>query len=88
MTRISHGLAVGGIPYQQQVIESYLGIDIDHYILVDFSGLTQIVEATDVVTVDNPEAFTSESESFPAGVIELDGERALHLLTIRATTRR
>ena len=42
------------------------------------------------MTVDNPEAFTSESDiSSLRGVIELDGERALHLLhDIAATTRR
>jgi LCP family protein required for cell wall assembly len=77
MSRINNALAVGGIPYEQQVIESYLDIDIDHYALVDFTGMAEIVDAIDGITVDNPEAFTSEGKSFAAGPITLDGAAAL-----------
>ncbi len=77
MSKINHALAVGGIPYEQQVVEQYLGIEIDHYGLIDFSGLTKVVDAVDGVTVDNPEAFSIGGQQFESGAIELDGERAV-----------
>jgi len=76
-SKVNHALAVGGIPYEILVVEDYLDIEIDHYALVDFSGLVQVVDALDGITVDNPEAFTLGDMSFAAGEIELDGEESL-----------
>lgn len=76
-SKINHALAVGGIPYEMQVVQGYLGIEIDHYALVDFAGVTQIVDSVGGIEVDNPAAFTIDSHSFAAGPIQLDGERAL-----------
>jgi len=76
-TKINHALAVGGIPFEQLVVEEYLDITIDHYGLVDFAALTQVVDHLGGITVDNPEAFTVGNTNFAAGPIELDGENAL-----------
>ncbi len=76
-SKVNHALAVGGIPYEILVVEDYLDIEIDHYALVDFSGLVQVVDALDGITVNNPEAFTLGDTSFAAGEIDLDGEEAL-----------
>jgi len=76
-SKINHALAVGGIPYQFQVVEGYLGLDIDHYGLVDFAGVTRIVDSVGGITVDNPAAFAIDGQQFAAGSIRLDGERAL-----------
>lgn len=77
MTKINHALAVGGIPYEQQVVQDYLGITLDHYGLIDFAGVTQLVDAVGGVTVVNPAAFTAGGFTFDQGAIQLDGGRAL-----------
>jgi LCP family protein required for cell wall assembly len=76
-SKINHALAVGGIPYETLVVEDYLGIEIEHYVLVDFAGLVQVVDAVGGVVVDNPEAFSIGATTFSAGSIPLDGEQAL-----------
>jgi len=76
-SKINHALAVGGIPYEIQVVEGYLGIEIDHYGLVDFAGITQIVDTVGGIDVDNPTAFAIDDQAFAAGTIQLDGNRAL-----------
>ena len=42
MSKINHALAVGGIPYEKLVVEQFLGIPIDHYALIDFTGVTAV----------------------------------------------
>jgi LCP family protein required for cell wall assembly len=76
-SKVNHALAVGGIPFEQLVLEEYLDIEIDHYALVDFSGLVAVVDAVGGVTIDNPEAFQAGGHTFAAGTLELDGEEAL-----------
>jgi LCP family protein required for cell wall assembly len=76
-SKVNHALAVGGIPFEMLVLESYLGISIDHYALVDFAGLVAVVDAFGGVTVDNPEAFEMGGQEFAAGEITLNGEQAL-----------
>jgi LCP family protein required for cell wall assembly len=76
-SKINHALAVGGIEYEVLVIEEYLGIEIDHYALVDFEGVTQMVDSVGGITVDNPSAFDMDGHHFSTGEIHLDGEQAL-----------
>ncbi len=80
-SKINHALAVGGVPYQISVVERLLGIEIDHYGLIDFAGVTQLVDAVGGITISNDEAFTIESDTavfpFPTGTLELNGEQAL-----------
>lgn len=77
LTKINHALAVGGIPYQQLVVENLLGIQIDHYGLVDFAGVVGVVDALGGIRVENPEPFDHQGFHFAAGNISLDGEMAL-----------
>ncbi len=76
-SKINHALAVGGVPYQMAVVEHLLGIQIDHYGLIDFAGVTQLVDAMGGITVTNDEAFEIDGLSYPAGTQQLDGEHAL-----------
>lgn len=77
LTKINHALALGGVPYEILVVEQLLGIEIDHFALVDFGGVEGIVDAVGGVTVTNTSAFEAGGFTFPEGEIELDGERAL-----------
>lgn len=76
-SKVNHGLAVGGIPYEIAVVEEYLGIELDNYALVDFTGIETVVDEFGGVTVENPEAFQMSGETFAAGTLDLNSEQAL-----------
>jgi LCP family protein required for cell wall assembly len=77
-SKINHALAVGGIPYEQQVVENLLGLKIDHYLLIDFNGFEDLVDAVGGIKIDVPDAFSvSDDISFAAGVQTMDGKHAL-----------
>jgi LCP family protein required for cell wall assembly len=76
-TKMNSALAVGGIPFQQLMVEDLLDIKIDHYGLIDFSGAEQLVDAIGRVVVVNEEAFEIEGINFPQGTLALNGEEAL-----------
>jgi LCP family protein required for cell wall assembly len=74
-TKINHALMLGGIPYEELVVELYLGIEIDHYALIDFTGFEDLVDAVGGVTITVPENLASPA--VPAGTHTIDGETAL-----------
>jgi LCP family protein required for cell wall assembly len=76
-SKINHALAVGGVPYEQMVVEHLLGVEIDHYGLIDFSGVTRLVDAVGGITVVNDQAFSIEGIDYPVGTLALDGHEAL-----------
>ena len=76
-TKINHALAVGGIDYQVLVVEQLLEIEIDHYGLIDFAGIQELVDAVGGVTVFNDTAFMAQGVPFEAGELTLNGEEAL-----------
>ena len=76
-SKINHALAVGGVPYERLVVENLLGIELEHYGLIDFAGVEKLVDAVGGVTVTNDFAFSTRGHDFPAGTIELNGEQAL-----------
>ena len=80
-TKINHALMLGGIPYEELVVELYLGIDIDHYALIDFTGFEDLVDAVGGVTID----VTAETAtpSIPAGTQTIDGKTALEFARYR-----
>lgn len=86
MTKINHALAVGGIPFEQLVVEDYLGITIDHYALIDFAGITTLVDAVGGIDVDNPSAFDMGGHRFEKGKLHLNGEQALLYSRFRYTS--
>lgn len=77
LSKANHALAVGGIPYQEQVVEQFLDIPIDHYGLIDFAGIEQLVDAVGGITVENTQSFSIGGTTFEAGTQTLDGKRAL-----------
>lgn len=87
LTKVNHALAVGGIPYQALVTQQLLGLEIDHYGLIDFAGIEGLVDAVGGVTVVNDAAFTQSGFSFDAGEIHLNGEEALHYSRFRQDNR-
>ena len=68
-----------GIDTSIKSLESLLDIKIDYYGKVNFTSLTELINALGGITVDNPVAFESSSGkySFPQGKIDMDGDKAL-----------
>jgi LCP family protein required for cell wall assembly len=77
LTKINHALAVGGVPYQQLVVEEYLGISIDRFALIDFNGIISLVDAMGGVTVTITESFYLLGTTFEPGERTLTGLEAL-----------
>lgn len=76
-SKINHALSVGGVKYQMLVTQNLLGIEIDHFAVVDFAGVVGAVDALGGVHVYNQNAFELEGEQFPQGDLHLNGEQAL-----------
>lgn len=76
-TKINHALSEGGVSLQVDVVEGFLGLEIDHYGMVAYDGLIGVVDSVGGITVDNPYAFEHEGTFFAAGEIPLNGEDAL-----------
>ena len=68
-----------GIDTSIESLESLLDIKIDYYGKVNFTSLTELINALGGITVDNPVAFETSSGkySFPQGKIDMDGDKAL-----------
>jgi LCP family protein required for cell wall assembly len=73
-TKINHALMLGGIPYEQLVVQQYLGIEIDHYALIDFTGFQELVDAVGGITIEVPPELVSPAV---AGTQRVTGEQAL-----------
>ena len=66
-SKVNHALAVGGIPYEITVVENLLGMDLDHYGLIDFAGVTQLVDAVGGITVENDARSARAGSTFRSG---------------------
>lgn len=84
-SKINHALMVGGIPYELLVTEQYLGISIDHYLLVDFQSFEQMVDLVGGISVKVPADLEKNGKLYyKAGTYELDGKKTLAYARYRA----
>lgn len=95
----SAGHALGGADAAgellAEVITEITGLEVEHWLSVDFAGFEEMVDAVGGVTVENPVAFryTTNEDShdagnwnvgaFEAGSIHLDGAEALAYARVR-----
>lgn len=81
--KINHAHAFGGIDMTIDSVENLLDIPIDHYALVRFDGLVDIINALEGITVDVTYEFDFKEKSrdvdftFTEGPTKMDGEKAL-----------
>lgn len=59
------------------VVSEFAGVDIAHYVEVDFNGVVDVVDALGGVTVNVPETYSTGTYTFTKGEMTLDGEQAL-----------
>lgn len=78
---VGSGFGAGSLA---ETIQYNFGISVDHYVVVDFKGFIQLVDALGGIEVDLPEAVDGRPEVFfPAGKQTLSGEQALQLARTR-----
>ncbi|MBR2066906.1 MAG: LCP family protein [Solobacterium sp.] len=85
--KLTH-LGIGGIDNTLQTLSELLGIDINNYLLLNFTTYQKIIDALDGVTVNNPYAFSfwdNPAIHFEEGNIHLDGYNALLYVRERKT---
>lgn len=90
-----NGYDGGGARLAMKTVEHTLGIKLHHYIVIDFEGFREVIDALGGVDVDVPEYlrddYYSESElpgdydpqEFEPGIQHMDGSRALAYARIR-----
>jgi LCP family protein required for cell wall assembly len=94
-TKINAAFAYGGAALQIKTIEQFLGIDIDHVALVDFTGFEDLIDAVGGVQIDVPVKLCADisggagggqggvSLRLHKGENTLDGEKALAYSRVR-----
>jgi LCP family protein required for cell wall assembly len=94
-TKINAAFAYGGAALQIKTIEQFLGIQIDHVAIVDFTGFEDLIDAVGGVTVDVPVKLCADISGgagggqggvtlrLHKGENTLDGEKALAYSRVR-----
>lgn len=75
--KINHAYAYGGAGMTLSTLENYLEVPMDHYVSLDMTGLSQLVDIIDGVMVNNKTEFTYQGVTFPKGPQVLYGKSAL-----------
>ncbi len=85
--KINAAFAVGGPDLTTETVENLTGVTVDDYVVVNFGGVQDIVDAMGGITleVDEPIEVGIEGRpvSIPAGTRELDGFEALAYVRYR-----
>jgi LCP family protein required for cell wall assembly len=89
--RINAAYTLGGPALAIKTVQNLTGMEINHVVLVDFSGFREVVDALGGVTIDNPEKIISNSFDghpwrFGRGKLHLDGRHALAYARVRENT--
>ncbi len=87
-TKINHAYAYGGIPLTTETIENLLGVDIDHYVEIDFNGFKDVIDQLGGVTINVESRMKKLSEGidlYPGEQI-LNGTDALAYVRYREPT--
>src|SRR5215218_3289172 len=94
-TKINAAFAYGGAALQIKAIEGFLGLQVDHVAIVDFTGFEDLIDAVGGITIDVPVKLCADisggagggqggvSLRLHKGENTLDGEKALAYSRIR-----
>ncbi len=95
--KINAAYAFGGAKLQVQTVEDFLGVDIDHVVILDFTGFADFIDSVGGVQVDLPARVKSKisggtanggvSLDLPRGESDLNGQEALALARTRENLR-
>lgn len=88
--KVNAAYALGGVELTRRTVEELLGITIDHYLLVDFKGFVEAVDALGGVTVDVPKRMDYDDNAqdlhihLAPGRQRLSGSEALGFVRYRS----
>lgn len=85
LTQFNAAFAIGGAACTIKTVESITNVRIDHYVIVDFNGFKQMVDALGGVQVCVPVAVndTEGNIHLPAGTYNVTGQQALNYVRVR-----
>ena len=91
MDRINNAQQRGGFTMMADTLDYNFGVRPDHYVLVNFDGFTQLIDALGGITVNVGQPLTDEREgpgnfSVPAGNVTMDGATALWYVRSRGNS--
>jgi len=81
--KINAAFSFGGPALMVRTVEKLTGVRIDHMVVVDFTGFSDITDALGGVTITVPRATSDERASFRAGTYRMDGPTALNYVRQR-----
>jgi polyisoprenyl-teichoic acid--peptidoglycan teichoic acid transferase len=87
--KINSAMFWGGPAMAVQTVKQYLGIDVNHVMVVNFKGFPRLVNAVGGVDINVPKTVSTVAGSsgrivtFPAGMNHLDGKNAMLYVRIR-----
>jgi LCP family protein required for cell wall assembly len=96
--KINGAYAFGGAALQIEAIEGFLGIEVDHVVIIDFEGFEEFIDAIGGVEVDVPQKLCAEISGgagggqggitlrIGKGEQTLDGQKALAYARVRKTS--
>src|SRR6476660_4552768 len=90
--KINAAFAFGGPPLLIRTVNRLTDLNVNHVVLVDFTGFKDLIDDLGGITIVNPtkivssQPFDGISWQFGKGPIHLDGRRALAYARIRHTT--
>jgi LCP family protein required for cell wall assembly len=85
--KINSAYAYGGVDEARSVMEGLTGITVDNYVIVDFQGFQEVINAIGGVKVDVGHDVFPEKWHMGEGVQRLGGRKALFYARYRGTPR-
>jgi polyisoprenyl-teichoic acid--peptidoglycan teichoic acid transferase len=85
--KINSAYAYGGVDQARSVMEGLTGITVDNYVIVDFQGFQEVINAIGGVKVDVGHDVFPEKWHMGEGVQRLGGRKALFYARYRGTPR-
>ena len=85
--KVNAAFAIGGPQLAVETLESFMGLSIENYLVLNFGGVEEIVNALGGITLNVEEPIETEQDGeyffIPAGVQELTGAEALAYVRYR-----
>ncbi|MBM0045559.1 LCP family protein [Anaerococcus sp. mt242] len=83
--KVNHAHAFGGIELTMQTLRSFLGLDIDYYVQINYQALINIVDALGGVDYEVPEGISIDKGKvqIKPGLNHLDGNEVMWYLRTR-----
>ena len=85
--KINSAYAYGGVDQAKHVMEEITGVTVENYVIVDFEGFREVIDAIGGVKVDVGHGVFPEKWHMGEGVQRLGGRKALFYARYRGTPR-